>query len=146
MSFATRWRDVPGRLVTGAFILNSGLSKRGADEETAKGLHGMASGAYPVLASQDASAFARRLSIGEITIGAILLTPFIPTVVAGAALTGFSAGLVGMYLRTPGMTKEGSVAPTQQGIGIAKDVWMLGIGVGFLVDALGRHRERSSGS
>jgi hypothetical protein len=61
----------------------------------------------------------------------------VPTVVAGAALTGFSAGLLGLYLRTPGMTKPGkSVAPTQEGLPISKDVWMLGIGIGLLTHAL----------
>ena len=38
---------IPVRLATGAYILNSGLSKRDADEETAKGLHGFATTAYP---------------------------------------------------------------------------------------------------
>ena len=34
---------------------------------------------------------------------------------------------------TPGMTKPGkSVAPTQEGLPISKDVWMLGIGIGLL--------------
>ena len=56
-----------------------------------------------------------------------------PTAVAGAALTAFSGGLLGLYLKTPGMRKEGSLAPTEQGLSIAKDVWLLGIGVGLLV-------------
>ena len=55
-----------------------------------------------------------------------------PTAVAGAALTGFSGGLLGLYLRTPGMRKPGSLAPTQDGLAIAKDSWLLGIGVGLL--------------
>jgi hypothetical protein len=46
-----------------------------------------------------------------------------------------------MYLRTPGMHKEGSVAPTQQGTGLAKDVWMLGIGLGFVVDAVANRKK-----
>ena len=63
-------------------------------------------------------------------------------VVAGAALTGFSAALLGMYLRTPGLTRDDGVRPTPDGIGVAKDVWMLGIGVSLLVDGLGRLRSR----
>ena len=55
-----------------------------------------------------------------------------PTAVAGAALTAFSGGLLGLYLRTPGMRKPGSLAPTEQGLPIAKDSWLLGIGIGLL--------------
>ena len=65
-----------------------------------------------------------------------------PTVVAGAALTGFSAALLGMYLRTPALTRDDGVRPSQDGIGVAKDVWMLGIGLSMLVDGLGRLRSR----
>ncbi|MGR7023230.1 hypothetical protein [Geodermatophilus sp. URMC 62] len=47
-------------------------------------------------------------------------------------LTGFAGGLLGLYLTTPGLRKEGSLAPTEQGLPVAKDVWLLGIGVGLL--------------
>ena len=39
------------------------------------------------------------------------------------------------------MHEEGSLRPTQQGTILAKDVWMLGIGVGFVVDAIS-HRKK----
>ncbi|MCZ2817977.1 hypothetical protein [Modestobacter sp. VKM Ac-2984] len=133
--------EIAPRIATGAFILNSGLGKRGADEATAAGLHGFAAGAYPALKKVPATTFAKGLSTTEITIGALLLTPFVPAAVAGAALTGFSGGLLGLYLRTPGMTKPGrSVAPTQDGLSIAKDVWMFGIGIGLLTEALTSRR------
>jgi hypothetical protein len=140
MRLPVKAREIPGRLVTGAFILNSGLEKRKADSERAAGVHGLAKGTYPFLASQEPEAFVRRLATGEIALGALLLAPIVPTVVAGAALTGFSAGLLGMYAKTPGMRKPGSVWPSRQGLTISKDVWMLGIGLGLLVDALGRNR------
>jgi hypothetical protein len=136
------WRELPARVATGAFILSSGLDKAGADEQTARGLHGMAAGAYPVLGGQDPKGFVGRLSKAEIALGALLLTPVVPTVVAGAALTGFSAALLGLYLRTPGLTREDGVRPTPDGIGVAKDVFMLGIGVSMLVDGIGRMRAR----
>jgi hypothetical protein len=129
--------EIAPRIATGAFILNSGLGKRGADEATAAGLQGFAAGTYPFLKSVPATTFAKALSTAEIGIGALLLTPLVPTAVAGAALTGFSGGLLGLYLRTPGMTKPGkSVAPTQEGLPIAKDVWMFGIGIGLLTQGL----------
>ncbi|AXL86979.1 hypothetical protein C4J65_00560 [Streptomyces sp. CB09001] len=131
-------RHVAPRLATGAFILNSGLAKRGADEQTAAMMHGMAKNTYPFLGRLRPETFLRLLSAGEITLGAALLLPVVPTAVAGIGLTAFSAGLVGLYLRTPGMREEGSLRPTQDGTALAKDTWMLGIGIGFVVDGATR--------
>src|SRR3954454_435820 len=128
--------EIPARVSAGAFILNSGLGKRRADEATAAGLHGFAAGTYPFLKSVPPQQFAKYLSTAEIAIGAALLTPFVPTVVAGAALTAFSGGLLGLYLRTPGMRKEGSLAPTQEGLALAKDAWLAGIGLSILLRGL----------
>jgi hypothetical protein len=124
--------EIAPRISAGAFILNSGLGKRGADEQAAAGMHGFAAGTYPFLKSVPPQQFASLLSTTEIAIGAVLLAPFVPTAVAGAALTAFSGGLLGLYLRTPGMRKPGSQAPTPQGLAIAKDSWLLGIGIGLL--------------
>jgi hypothetical protein len=139
MRLPLRARDIPGRLAAGAFILNSGLSKRDVPQERATGMHGMAKGTYPFLSSWDPTSFVRTLSKTEIALGALLLTPVVPTAVAGAALTGFAGGLLGLYLRTPGMRKPGSLAPSEQGLTISKDVWLLGIGLGLLVDGLSRN-------
>jgi hypothetical protein len=136
MRISAKARRLPGRLTAGTFILNAGLGKWSADEETAARLHGMAVGTYPFLGKIKPKDFARLLSVSEIALGSALLLPVVPTVVAGAGLTAFSAGLLGMYLRTPGMTKEDGVRPSQQGTALAKDVWMLGIGVGLTIDAL----------
>jgi hypothetical protein len=125
--------EIGPRLSAGAFILNSGLSKRHPDEEVATGMHGFAAGTYPFLKDVDPKQFVQGLSIAEIAVGGLLLAPFVPTAVAGLALTGFSGGLLGLYLKTPGMRKPGSLAPTQEGMAIAKDSWLLGIGVGLLI-------------
>ena len=110
--------EIAPRISAGAFILNSGLGKRGADEQTAAGLHGFAAGTYPVPEEPPAAASSSSLlSTSEIAVGAILLTPFVPTAVAGATLTVFSGGLLGLYLRTPGMRKPGSLAPDRAGPG-----------------------------
>jgi hypothetical protein len=82
------------------------------------------------------------LATAEIVIGAALLTPFVPTFVAGAALTAFSGGLLGLYLKTPGMRKEGSLAPTQEGLSLAKDSWLVGIGIGLMTRGLIERRPR----
>ncbi|ROQ59427.1 hypothetical protein EDD93_6822 [Streptomyces sp. 840.1] len=125
-------RDIPPRLATGAFILNSGLGKLKADEETAQNLHGMACTAYPFLDRIEAGRFTRLLAWSEITVGSALLVPVVPTRLAGLALTGFSGGLLGLYLRVPGMREQGSLRPSQAGVPLAKDAWMFGIGLGFL--------------
>ncbi|WP_327739213.1 hypothetical protein OG749_40860 [Streptomyces nojiriensis] len=133
-------RQLPLRLAAGTFFLNSGISKLGADEATAEGLQQFAATTYPFLGRQDARQFVRLLSVGELAIAAALLVPVVPAAVAGAALTAFSVGTIGLYLRTPGMREEGSLRPTEQGITLAKDVWLLGIGVSLIVDGVNEHR------
>jgi len=139
---AMRLSHIPLRLATGAFILNSGLGKRGIEQAHAEGLHGSAKGAYPFLADMEAARFADLLSKGEIVLGAGLLAPFVPSGLAGAALAVFSGSLLGMYLRTPALHREGSILPSQQGVAIAKDVWMFGIGLALVIDSLTPRRRR----
>ncbi|MFD5409288.1 MauE/DoxX family redox-associated membrane protein [Streptomyces nojiriensis] len=133
-------RQLPLRLTAGTFFLNSGISKLGADEATAEGLQQFAATTYPFLGRQDARQFVRLLSVGELAIAAALLVPVVPAAVAGAALTAFSVGTIGLYLRTPGMREEGSLRPTEQGITLAKDFWLLGIGVSLIADGVNEHR------
>lgn len=141
MRIAAKVRRSPGRLATGAFILNSGIGKWSADEETAARLHGMAAVAYPFLRNTKPADFAKLLSAGEIALGAALLLPVVPAALAGAGLTAFSGALLGMYLRTPGLRREHSLRPSQQGVPLAKDVWMLGVGLGLLADAITDRRQ-----
>ena len=136
MRFSVRARHLPPRVAAGAFILNSGIGKLRADEEAAAQLHGFAAGAYPFLARLKPADFVRLLAVSEITLGAALLLPVVPAAVAGAGLAAFSGGLLGLYARTPGMRKENSLFPTQQGTPLAKDVWMMGIGLGLVIDDL----------
>ncbi len=135
--------NVPLRLATGAYVAHTGWEKWHGDEDRAAGVHGMASGAYPFLSSVKSTDFLKALSVGEMVVGAALLAPFVPPAVAGAALTGFSGALVTMYLRTDSLHKPGSIWPTPQGIGVSKDVWMLGIGLGLLADGLRSGRQGS---
>ncbi|MEU0878113.1 hypothetical protein ABZ345_05905 [Lentzea sp. NPDC005914] len=127
-------RQLPARVTTGAYVLNSGLGKLHADHQAAESMQGWAASTYPVLGKLDPQQFARLLALGEITTGVVLLVPFVPAAVAGAALTGFAAGLLGLYLKTPGMRKQGSLRPTEEGISLAKDVWLLGIGLSLVLD------------
>jgi hypothetical protein len=136
MGISIKVRHLPPRIATGAFILNSGIGKLSADEETIAGLYGFATGTYPFLKKLKPADFVRLLAVSEIALGAALLIPVVPAAAAGAGLAAFSGGLLGLYARTPGMRKQGTPLPTQQGIALAKDVWMVGIGLGLMIDDL----------
>jgi hypothetical protein len=125
---------VPTRAVTGAFILHSGFDKWRAEEAVATRTHGFAVGAFPFLNKLSAKQFLRVLAAGEIALGGALLAPFVPDRLAGVALTAFSGSLLALYARTPGVRKPGSVWPTPPGIALSKDVWMVGIGLGLMLD------------
>lgn len=130
-------RHLPLRLGAGAYILNSGLDKLGADEDTAKGLHGTAAGAYPFLADVDPKTFTKALAATEVGLGTALLVPVFPRVAVATGFTAFSAALVGMYFRTPALHRgEGDPRPNPNGIGVAKDVVMLGAAASYLIDTL----------
>ena len=131
-----RISHLPLRVATGAYILNSGLGKRGADEGTATWMRDQASQVVPQAAGMKPEQFAKVLSTGEIALGVALLTPLVSPLKAGLALTAFSAGLLQMYRKTPGMTQADGIRPTPEGLGMAKDVWMLGTGLALVIDAL----------
>ncbi|WP_433257571.1 hypothetical protein ACQPYK_20915 [Streptosporangium sp. CA-135522] len=138
MRFLARPHQLPARLAAGAFIMNSGLTLASSYRESAPHIHGMAATAYPFLKDMDAEEFTRWLAKGQIAVGAALLIPLVPSLLAGAALTAFAGGLVGLYLKTPGLRQEGSLRPTQEGLSFAKDVWLLGIGAGLVAEELVR--------
>ncbi|MCW2718242.1 hypothetical protein [Pseudonocardia sp.] len=131
--------QLPLRLAAGAYILDSGMAKWDTDEETAKYLHGFASGAYPFLARIDARDFTKALAAGEVLIGAAAVLPFVPAGIAGLGLLGFGAGLLGLYARTPGMHRPHSPFPSQDGIALAKDAWLAAIGAALVLGS-GRRR------
>ena len=145
---ATKLWHVPVRLATGAIILDQGLLKLGADDDTAKWLHGQAVQAFPQFADMEPREFVQLLSAGEIALGTALLgIGFVPSSLAGLALGAFGGSLVRLYLKAPGTRREGSVAPSQQGVGLAKDSWMLAIGAALVLDAVfgsrGRRRKKT---
>lgn len=133
---------VPVRLATGAFILNSGLSKLKADdEEMQKGVHGMASTAYPSFEGMEPKTFTKLLGAGETVLGSALLAPFVGPGLAGLGLTAFAGGLLGLYFRVPGMTEDG-IRPSHQGTALAKDSWLAAIGVALVFDSVANAMRR----
>lgn len=131
---------IPVRVAAGAFILNSGMNKRTVEGEAAAGMQGWAASAIPPLGKVDADTFARGLSAGEMALGGALLAPIVPSWLAGVALTGFAAGLLQLYRSTPGMTQADGIRPTDKGTPVAKDVWLLGIGLALVLDRLSDRR------
>ncbi|MGO2539942.1 hypothetical protein ACT3TS_16045 [Specibacter sp. AOP5-B1-6] len=127
------------RLVSGAFILNTGIGKLSLTEEQAAGLQSSAQRVIPQAAKLTPEQFGSGLSFSEIALGSLILTPFIPSRLAGMALGVFSAGVLATYLKAPGMTEPGSVRPTPAGTAMAKDVWLAGIAVALLF-----HRKRQT--
>jgi hypothetical protein len=144
MWMATKLWHVPVRLATGAIILDQGLSKLGADDDTAKWLHGQAVQAFPRFQEMDPKDFVQLLSASEIALGTALLgIGFVPSSLAGLGLGAFGGSLTRLYLRAPGTRRAGSLAPSQQGITLAKDSWMLAIGTALVLDAVfGSSRKR----
>ena len=129
-------RHLPQRVATGAFILNSGVRKLSADDEAAAQLQAFAAATYPFLAKLKARDFKRLLAVSEITLGAALLLPVIPVRRGGRRTGGLSGGLMGMYVRVPGQRHQGSVQPTQEGIPLSQDIWLMGIALGLVIDNL----------
>jgi uncharacterized membrane protein YkgB len=127
-------RNVPTRAAAGGYVLHTGLEKWNGNEEQAKGLHAFAAGAFPFLSKVQPGTFLKALSVAEIGTGLLLLTPVVPNKIAGTVLAAFSSSLLTVYMRTPALHEEGSVWPTQAGIALSKDVWMLGIGLGLVAD------------
>jgi hypothetical protein len=143
MRMATKLWHVPVRLATGAIIIDQGLQKLGADEDTARWLHGQAARAFPRFADMDPKDFVQLLSASEIALGAALLgIGFVPSSLAGLGLSVFGGSLTRLYLKSPGTRREGTIAPSHQGIGLAKDSWMLAIGTALVLDALFGSRRR----
>ena len=145
---ATKLWHVPVRLATGAIIIDQGLLKLKADEDTARWLHGQAVQAFPQFADMEPQEFVQLLSAGEIALGTALLgIGLVPSSLAGLALGAFGGSLTRLYLKSPGTRREGSIAPSHQGVGLAKDSWMLAIGAALVLDALfgssGRRRNRT---
>ncbi len=125
---------IPLRLSTGAFILNSGIGKQDLDRDTAAYLQGMAANAFPQVKQLNPEKFGKVLAGAETALGAALLLPFIPSRLVGLGLAAFSGGLLAMYFRTPGMTQDDAIRPSQEGTPVAKDVWMLGIALALIID------------
>ncbi len=129
------------RLVSGAYILNSGIGKLRLPAESAEGLQSMAANAIPQVKQLEPAVFGKAVAVGEIGLGAALLTPFLPSRLVGLGLGAFAAALVATYLKTPGLTESDGIRPTPNGGAMAKDLWLAGIATA-LVFGRGKHKTK----
>jgi hypothetical protein len=134
VSLAAKLRRAPLRLTAGAYILNSGVGKLKVDEQTAGYLHHEAVKTLPAVSKVKPGVFAKGLTYAEIAVGGALLAPFVPAGLAGLALTAFAGSLVAYYVRSP-EAHDDKYRPVGNGVGLAKDVFLLGIGTALVVDA-----------
>ncbi|WKD58488.1 hypothetical protein [Corynebacterium caspium] len=120
----------------GAFILNSGIGKMGLKGEAAEGLQNFAATGVPAMKKMSPDTFAKFISGSEIGIGAALLCPLVPNKLAGVALATFGSGLLTMYFKNEGMTEKDGIRPTQDGMTLAKDSWLVaaGLALAFMGD------------
>ncbi|HEV8064082.1 MAG TPA: hypothetical protein VGP46_04580 [Acidimicrobiales bacterium] len=134
--------NLPLRLAAGAYIANAGVSLF-SEGDRANDLHKQAAAAYPALESVKPEHFLRALAIGETAVGALLLAPRVSPRLAGLALTILSAGMLGPYVKDERYHRTvGSLRPNREGDGLAKDVWILGIGLALLSQRRRRPRPR----
>lgn len=126
---------VPARVITGLYLINSGMGKRNLPVEAAQGLRDMGAVGVPQLKDVDPKTFGQGLAYGEIALGAAMLLPAVPGWAVGAGLAAFSGGLLNMYRKTPGMTIDG-IRPTQEGTPLSKDAWLMAIAGTLVVDSV----------
>ncbi|WP_297187879.1 hypothetical protein [uncultured Corynebacterium sp.] len=119
------------RVIPGAFILNAGIGKLGMDESSSAGLQNMAATGIPQMKEIPTDKFGDFIAYSEIGIGATLLAPFVPDRLAGMVLTPFAAGLLSMYFGNPENTEDDGIRPSQEGLPLAKDSFLLAIGLGL---------------
>ena len=66
--------------------MNAGWGKHDLDRDRAAGLQAMAARVIPPVSRIDAAKFGKILSYAEMTLGVALLTPFVPSRLAGLGL------------------------------------------------------------
>lgn len=121
------------RLIPAAFIINSGAGKLGMDAEASAGLQQFAATGIPLLKKLPSEKFAKFIGSSELAVGGALLAPFVPNRLAGAALTAFGSGLLTLYFNNDGNTLDDGIRPSQDGLVLAKDSWLVAIGLGLLL-------------
>lgn len=125
--------NIPLRAIPGAFIVNAGLGKLGMDAESSKGLQDFAATGIKELKQLPSDKFGQIIGASEIAVGGALLAPFVSNRIAGAGLTAFGAGLLTLYFGDDDNTLDDGIRPSEQGLSLAKDSWLLAVGLTLLL-------------
>lgn len=125
--------NIPLRAIPGAFIVNSGLGKLDMDAESSKGLQDFAATGIKELKQLPSDKFGQIIGASEIAVGGALLAPFVSNRIAGAGLTAFGAGLLTLYFGDDDNTLDDGIRPSEQGLSLAKDSWLLAAGLTLLL-------------
>lgn len=129
MSFLS---SVALRAIPGLFILNSGVGKIGMPAEASAGTQEFAASGIPALKKLPADKFGSILGWSEAAVGGAMLAPFVSNRLAGIGVTALGAGLLTLYFNNEGNTKDDGIRPTDEGISLAKDSWLVAIGLGLI--------------
>lgn len=129
------------RVIPGALILNSGIGKIGMPAEASEGMQQFAASGVSAVEKIPSEKFGTALGWSETVLGAALLAPFVPNAVAGAGLTAFSSGLMSLYFADPDNREEDGIRPSEQGLSLAKDSWLLAIGLALVVGSFGAKKK-----
>ena len=135
-------RNVPTRLATGAYILHAGWGKWHGNEEQAAGAQGMASGAFPMFNTMNATDFLKMLSVGEMAVGAALLAPVVPPRDRRGSvdrLRGSAGDHVPAHRQLAQARQHLADSARHR---VSKDVWMLAIGLGLILDEIRSRTDR----
>lgn len=131
------------RAIPGLFILNSGIGKIGMPADASAGIQQAAASGVPALADLPSDRFGSMLGWAETAVGASLLLPVVPSRIAGAGLVTFGAGLLTMYFNNDEYTEEDGIRPSDEGIALAKDSWLVAIGLALMFGS--QKKKRKSG-
>ncbi|GAB3941677.1 hypothetical protein [Corynebacterium tapiri] len=130
------------RVIPGAFILNAGVQKIGMPAEASEGLQEFAATGVPAVKELPKEKFGTIIGWSEAAVGGALLAPFVPNFVAGGALTAFSAGLLSLYFADEENTEDDGIRPTEKGLDLSKNAWLLAIGLGLLTSVGGKKKRK----
>lgn len=132
------------RLIPAALIINSGIGKLGMDAESSAGLQKMAATGIKQMEQIPSDKFGQFIGASELAVGSALAAPFVSNRLAGAALTAFGSGLMTMYFNNDENTLEDGIRPTQAGMLLAKDSWLVAIGLGLMLAGKGKKAEKKN--
>lgn len=126
------------RLIPAALIFNSAIGKLGMNAEASAGLQQFAATGIKAMEKLPSDKFAKIIGSSEIAVGSALVAPFVPNRLAGAALIAFGGGLLTLYFNNEANTLEDGIRPSDAGLPLAKDSWLVAIGLGLLLSDTGK--------